>query len=29
VLGTCAVVASYLPAWRAAEVDPVVALKAE
>ena len=29
VLGTCAVVASYLPAHRAAEVDPVEALKAE
>ncbi len=29
VLGSCAAVASYLPAWRAAEVDPVVALKAE
>ncbi len=29
VLGACAVVASYLPAWRAAEVDPVEALKAE
>jgi predicted permease len=29
VLGASAVVASYLPAWRAAEVDPVEALKAE
>ena len=29
VLGTSAVVASYLPAHRAAEVDPVEALKAE
>jgi ABC-type antimicrobial peptide transport system permease subunit len=29
VLGACAVVASYVPAHRAAEVDPVEALKAE
>jgi len=29
VLGMCAVIASYLPAYRAAEVDPVEALKAE
>jgi ABC-type antimicrobial peptide transport system permease subunit len=29
VLGVCAVVASYLPAYRAADVDPVEALKAE
>jgi predicted permease len=29
LLGTCAAAASYLPAWRAGEVDPVEALKAE